>query len=143
MNTNSNTNDDSNPRLTRNRTSPRTNAFQEVIALIDTQAQTWDANLAPYAIEALTNLRTAVQAKVGTQHTDGAPKRAYTKKGDKPQTVEGNHFVGKTNNGVAVYVKGTEWNPTDYMAVFGPYNTKQGALYAIEHGTFTSKPQVF
>lgn len=149
MNTDSNaslvSNDDSNPRLGRAHTSPRTNAFNSVLALIDAQLATPGIDDASFgAPTALRTLREKVSALIGTKHGESEPKG----KPGRPRTKEDNglngaHFVGVSNNGVPSYVHGTDFNPTDYMAVYGPFNTKAGSLYAIEHNTFTSKKQVF
>jgi hypothetical protein len=124
------------------RTSPRTLAFQEVIALID--AQMTDSELQP-GTAALTYLRQQVEAKVGTKRQ---VVKASTKKPRAPKApkVQGTHFVAKFADRVE-YVSGKDI-PTllendPIVVVFGPWATKAGALFAMEAATYYSKPTTY
>jgi hypothetical protein len=126
----------------RSRVSPRTNAFNSVLALIDAQMKD-ECDLQP-ATAALTYLRQQVQTLIGTKHQ--VVKATTTKKPRTPKApkIQGTHFVAETMDSKTHYVKGKDvptWIENDPTVVFfGPYNTKAGALFAIESDTYHQKP---
>jgi hypothetical protein len=131
----------------RFRTSPRTNAFNEVLALIDSQASEWGKNnnsAATAGVAALATLRDKVVGMIGTQHEVEKPAttRVRAPKGSK---MTGNHYVA-VSQGKVEYVKGTDTSimieNDPEVVFFGPFQTKAGALYSVEHGTYSQKPQV-
>lgn len=131
----------------RFRTSPRTNAFQEVLALIDSHMKGWDQSTP--AKQALTNIREAVAAKVGTQHEVEKPATGRTRapKG-QGKSANGTHYVGMTESGTLTYMSSPDMalnagNYPEFSHIYGPFNTRAGAEYAIAHDTYTSRPQLF
>lgn len=123
---------DSSPSLPRHRTSPRTNSFGEVIELIDAQIAEMEKRQAgeqgdfSTTFTVLRTLREQVEAKIGTQ----SPKTVPTRQ----------HFVGEMGDGTMAYVKGSE--DESVVHLWGPFHTRGGAQYAIDHSTYTNHPKV-
>lgn len=129
----------------RTRTSPRTKAFTETLALIDTHLEAWKLSAHPSSksvTEVLTLIRHGVQTLVD-QNEGLAPETTSGKRAAKGSKVEGTHFVGVKADGAAMYVNRNTDTTTGFEALHGPFNTKNGATYAAEHGTYTGYPQVF
>lgn len=144
---------DSNPRLPRGtKTSPRTNAFNEIITIIDAKLPLYQQSGNFEYVNALRDMRTEVAAKIGTPHIVRTPR---TKKENKEPEVGGTYFVGETEFGVAIAVKkvGNDYFTIDgksdtenkalLRTVFGPFRTFDGSLYSATHGTYKNRPQVF
>lgn len=137
----------------RNRTSPRTNAFNEVLNLIDTNIDSLSNNVAsldsiPDAEKVLILLREAVAAKVGTQHEVEKPATTRTRPAKGQGKPSGSHYVAETQSGTLTYINSPDMalNPTnypDFVHMWGPFNTAPGAQYAVDHQTHTNKPQLF
>ena len=134
-----------NPRA-RSRTSPRTKALRESLAIIDTHLLSWkDTNHldSKSVTEVLTLIRHSVQTLVD-QNEGLAPEPTSSKRVAKGKKVEGKHYVA-VSHGKAEYVKGTDADimiENDPEVFFhGPFNTKAGVLYSIEHGTYGQKPR--
>ena len=134
--------------LKRTRTSPRTNAFNEVISLIDEYIRQEDGALDPPSEARLTLLmvREGVSGLIGTQHDH---------KGNNDDTSttsvgkKGTHYIVVTGNGTALYLrrKDGEYHTSDgdaaaLVVIYGPCKTKAGCEYAIQHNTYAILPRV-
>lgn len=121
------------------KTSPRENAFKQVITLIDAQVKSADN----HDVEtALTSLREQVQSLIGTQLK---PKNSKSddEMDDEGETVAGYHFAGVQEDGKVVYVHKDQLDTKhDLTALFGPFRTAAGVEYSIVHDTFRQRPQV-
>lgn len=134
--------------LKRSKTSPRTNAFNEVISLIDSHIGEWEKEeTRGQAMTVLRTLRQDVEAMIGTKHAA---------KVDKDDTTvasvgkKGTHFVGVTGDEKVLYLRRdregvyhTDDDGSETVAhIYGPFSTEGGARYAVTHGTYHQRTLV-
>lgn len=124
--------------MKRHRTSPRTKAFDETLAMIDTYIKGWSEEKNEDIRNALLASFSHLQGKVTELRDAGAPKPAYG----------GRHYVGVTADGARVWFQ-KNTAPTKradgakFASVLGPFRTKEGAGYVVEKGARPSDKIVF
>ncbi len=127
----------------RNRVSPRTNAFNQVMTLIDSYCVELNQmnHITPEAVlTALQIVRARVSNMIGTKHT---VVKTTTKRVAKEPKIKGKHFVAKFADRVE-YVSGKDVSilleNDPVVVVHGPWTTKAGAFFAMEAGIYNQKP---
>lgn len=139
LNLNLDSNTDSSPSTTtstedgkRFRTSPRTNAFEQVISLIDAHLGTENIEECDVT-EVLATLKGEVSALIGTklplEKEEGGRTRAPN--GSK---CEKGHYIGVNADGSKSYIYLAEAGviadlKAAHTSVFGPFRTKDGTQY--------------
>jgi hypothetical protein len=117
----------------RHRTSPRVNAFNEVLTIIEAQLVAHEGE--EEAEELLFSLKEQVEAlSAGVVAQQAAP------------VAVGAHFVGVKADGSRVHFQRT--NPpkkgsVPFTSVYGPFRTKDGALYRVTNGVNEGDKKVF
>lgn len=133
---------DSNPSLptsTRTRTSPRTLALDEVQEII-AHALASDPNVGDEASRMLRGIAFKVdELRLG--HPKSAKVVQVAPNGEVSKSGSGSHFVGVRGDEKPVYLH-READFSGFAHVYGPFNTKAGAEYAIAHDTYTNRGKV-
>jgi hypothetical protein len=124
------------PTTPRTRTSPRLLALDEVQDIIKSYMEQGDA-VTSLVLRAVSDK--VEQLRLG--HPKSSKVVQVATNGEVSKSGSGAHFVGIRGDEKPVYVhRDTDFS--GYAHVYGPFNTKAGAEYAIAHDTYATKGKV-